>query len=209
MERRQTLGLLLVLFGLGWLFLAVTGYPFEWRRFWPVLLILLGALGIWEDGWRAFRGGGGFLFLLGAFLLLFTTDLVPWSWQTVWPAGLILLGLFGLFAEESNPSLAVLLMGVGAFLLALTTGALPGGWRTFWPVLLILFGLVALVEDLRLRRPKPVPSPPPQEARGDGEREKRLAILARVRNGEISVEEGAALLEGLRHRRDDAGEGEG
>lgn len=208
MERRQTLGLLLVLFGLGWLFLAVTGYPFEWRRFWPVILIILGILVVWEEGWTGLRGGGGFLILVGAFLLVFTADLVPWSWRTVWPAGLILLGLFALFGEAPNPSLAVVLMGGGAFLLALTTAAIQGGWGTFWPVILILVGLAALVEDMRfrVRRPSPTPSP---SVREDPDRTERLAILARVRNGEISVEEGAALLEDLKHRRDDSEEEEG
>ena len=206
MERRQTLGLLLVLLGLGWLFLVVTGYPFEWRRFWPAILIILGLLALWEEGWAGLRGGGGFLILLGAFLLVFTADLLPWSWSTVWPAGLILLGLFALFGEVSNPSLAVVLMGGGAFLLALTTGAIQGGWGTFWPVILILVGLAALVEDMRLRPRKPSPNPS-SSVREDPGRIERLAILERVRRGEISVEEGAALLEGLKSQKQAKEEG--
>ncbi|MGE5528446.1 MAG: LiaI-LiaF-like domain-containing protein [Patescibacteria group bacterium] len=204
MSRRIGFGILLILVGLGLLFLLASGYSWDWARMWPLVLVLLGLLDLIEHGWRGLRGGGGFLILVGIFLLFFTLRVLPWSLRQAWPAGLILLGIVSLFGDGPSLPWAIVLVGGGGFLLALTTGNLPGGWRQFWPVVLILAGLAALVgRDDRSPRVARVPAADQapfrhaQTAGGD----ERLAVLARIRAGEISVEEGEAILDGLKSRQ--------
>ena len=203
MGRRIGFGLLLMVVGFGLLFLQVGGYAWDWSRHWPVIIVLLGLLDLIENGWRGLRGGGGFLILVGSFLILFTMQLVPWPLRQAWPAGLVLLGLLSLLGDAPSLSWAILLIGGGAFLLAVTTDTLSGGWRQYWPVILILAGLAALIgrEDRRHDEPRvpaaPLPAqnpPPPVD---------RLEILRQIRAGEISAEEGAAVLERLGKEHED------
>ena len=154
-----------------------------------------GTLDLIENGWRGLRGGGGFLVLVGSFLLLFTMHLAPWPLRQAWPAGLILLGLLSLIGDAPSLSWAILLIGGGAFLLALTTDTLSGGWRQYWPVILILAGLAALIgrEDRQHDEPRVPPAPVPMPSASPPV--DRLDILRQIRAGEISAEEGAAILE--------------
>lgn len=203
MGRRVGLGILLILIGAGLFILQASGYTWDWYQLWPSLIILLGLLDLIENGWRGLRGGGGFLILVGGFLLLFTMRLVPWHLRQAWPAGLVLLGLLSLLGDRPSLPWAIILIGGGSFLLAVTTGKIAGGWGQLWPFILILAGLVALVgQDDRAARESRVP-PAKDDDHGvlaESEQE-RLRILARIRRGELSVEEGAAILEGLKREK--------
>ena len=206
MRRQVGFGILLILVGLGLLFLfIISGYTWDWTALWPSIFLLLGILDIIEHGWHGLRGGGGFMVLLGCFLLLFTMRLVPWPLRQAWPAGLILLGLLSLLGDDPSLSWAIILIGGGSFILALTTGRLVGGWRQFWPVILILAGLVALVshgeKPHREPRVPPAETAPRSMAASETDPPNRLEVLARIRAGEISVEEGVAILEG-REKKD-------
>ena len=194
MGRRIGFGILLMVVGFVLLFLQVGGFAWDWGRHWPLIVVLLGLLDLIENGWRGLRGGGGLLILVGSFLLLFTMQLAPWPLRQAWPAGLILLGLLSLLGDAPSLPWAILLIGGGAFLLAVTTGTLRGDWRQFWPVILILAGLAALIgrEDTRRHEPRVPPAPPSAPPPVD-----RLEILRQIRAGEISAEEGAAILERL------------
>ncbi|MGE5551840.1 MAG: LiaF transmembrane domain-containing protein [Bacteroidota bacterium] len=199
MGRRIGFGMLLVFLGVGLLFLQISGFTWDWTQLWPLVFVFLGMLDMIENGWRGLRGGGGFLLLVGGFLLLFTMGLLPWPLRQAWPVGLILLGLLSLLGERPSMPMAVVLIGGGGFLLAITTGRLAGGWRQFWPVFLILAGLVALVgRDERRPDESRVPAAAPLRSTVPPGQQDRLKILARVRAGELTVEEGAAILEELK-----------
>ena len=203
MRRRIGFGILLVVVGIGLLVVMAGGYTWNWTELWPALLILLGLLDIVENGWRGLRGGGGFLILVGGFILLFTLQVVPWPLRQVWPAGLILLGLLSLLGDRPSLPWAIILIGGGGFLLAVTTGRLGGDWRQFWPVILILAGLVALVgrdEEPREEPRVPMAVNAAQPQNPDTVQEERLRVLDRVQRGEITVEEGVIILEGLKGR---------
>jgi hypothetical protein len=206
MGRRLGFGILLILVGVTLLFLFANGFTWNWGELWPLIFVLMGLLEIIERGWHGLRGGGGFMVLVGCFLLLFTLHLVPWPLRQAWPSGLILLGLLSLLGDEPSLAWAIILIGGGGFLLAVTTGTLNGGWRQFWPVILILAGLAAFTgRDHRPRVTKAQPAPvkrpslekphPPSTIVLDDEHE-RLAILERIHNGELTVDEGAAILDG-------------
>lgn len=203
MRRRVGFGMLLVAIGIGLLFLQVSGFAWDWTQLWPSIFVLLGLLDLFENGWRGLRGGGGFLLLMGGFLLLFTMRILPWPLRQAWPAGLILLGLLGLLGERPSLPWAIILIGGGGFLLSITTGRLVGGWRQFWPVILILAGLVALVgRDERLPNEARVPAAKPPRSTLPPEQQNRLKILARIKDGELTVEEGAVILEGCKETED-------
>ena len=204
MRRRIGLGILLILAGIVLTLMLVGGYEWNWSETWPIFLILLGILDLIENGWRGLRGGGGFLLVLGGFLLLFTMHLLPWSLREAWPSGLILLGILNLLDARPNLAWAVTLICGGAFLLAITTDHIHGDWSQFWPVILILVGLAALFgrEDHqrnRKRVPAAVirvaPPPPPDPIVCEPDQADRMVVLARIRAGELTVEQGAAIIE--------------
>jgi len=205
MGRRIGFGILLVLLGAGLLFLQAGGYTWNWAQLWPLLLVLLGVLDIIEHGWRGVRGGGGLFVLAGGFLLAFSLHLAPWPLRQAWPAGLIIIGVLSLFGDRPSLPWAIILVGGGAFLLAVTTGRVAGDWHRLWPVLLGLAGLAALVSRDEADRPEPRVPPainPLSSSDGEAVQTDRLEVLARIRAGEISVDEGAAILERLKEERD-------
>ena len=203
MGRRIGFGMLLVFLGVGLLFLQISGFAWDWMQLWPLIFVFLGLLDLIENGWRGLRGGGGFLLLVGGFLLLFTMELLPWPLRQAWPAGLILLGFLSLLGERPSLPWSIILIGGGGFLLAITTGRLAGGWRQFWPAVLILAGLVALMgRDERRPEEARVPAAEPPRSPVPPDQQNRLKILTRVRAGELTVEEGAAILEGLKESSD-------
>jgi len=62
-------------------------------RYWPVALIAIGAVKVWQSRDGMGGGFGGFLFLLaGTWLLLEQTTLVRISFVELWPALLVLFG---------------------------------------------------------------------------------------------------------------------
>ena len=131
-----------------------------------MIIVLLGLLDLIENGWRGLRGGGGFLILVGSFLLLFTMQLVPWPLRQAWPAGLILLGLLSLLGDAPSLSWAILLIGGGTFLLAVTTGTIERGLATILAGHSDPGGLAALIgrEDSHRDEPRVPPAPPPAPA---------------------------------------------
>jgi predicted membrane protein len=75
-------------------------------QFWPVLLMLAGALKLAQSGDRGGKAIGGLLIAFGAALILKSTGLLIISWRTLGPLVLIALGLLVIFKANHgrNPA---------------------------------------------------------------------------------------------------------
>lgn len=78
-------------------------------QFWPVVLILAGALKLTQSGDKGGKAIGGFLIAFGAALILKSTGLLYVSWRTLGPLVLIALGVVVIFKSNlgRNPARTV------------------------------------------------------------------------------------------------------
>ena len=101
-------GIAILAFGVA-LLLSNLGVIEEWRdftRFWPILLIVAGALRLGRARFASARGFAFFLIAGGVIMLLGNLHVVRVSWNLFWPAILILVGLQHLLSNFDPPKAA-------------------------------------------------------------------------------------------------------
>ncbi len=169
MDRRNRIvpGVLLILLGV-WALLESLGV--DWLRmdaFWPVILIIVGVLGIYGGLRREPRDPGGIWFgvlaLLAGGVFLYVT-VGPGEWEemaTKWPVFPLIAGIaWGVawlvdIKQVSNlvAGVVALLVGIGGLLY--TAGRLAPAWGaalvTYWPLILVALGL-GFIAQYWLRR---------------------------------------------------------
>jgi hypothetical protein len=100
----------ILLVGVGAFFLLNNLGIFGWHdlwTYWPVILIVLGAVKLGDSIDGASRGGGIVLLLLGVAFLASNLGLIPLHIWQMWPLILIGLGVMMLWNQMSVPSLGV------------------------------------------------------------------------------------------------------
>jgi len=99
------LGIVLIAIGILVLLANLGQLPFDLQLhdWWPLILIVLGALHLYNNR-NIFDFSGLFLVLLGGIFLLATLDVICWGniWR-YWPAVLILLGISIIFRRHPVP----------------------------------------------------------------------------------------------------------
>lgn len=71
-------------------------------RYWPVILIALGAVRLADSHGSGSLAFGGILAAIGSLLLLSNLDLIYFDWRLVWPAILIALGILMLIRNTQH-----------------------------------------------------------------------------------------------------------
>ena len=120
--------------------LGVFALPMSIWGLWPVILI---AVGVWR--FAATRKWWPLLLIaLGAIFLLGNLDVIPVDIGTYWPVILIAIGVWRLLASRGRRlGFPIALIVVGAIFLALNLIDLPfGALGSVWPVLLIAIGVM-------------------------------------------------------------------
>ncbi len=87
---RVIVGLFMLTAGVLWILDRMGQIHFwDYGRYWPVFLVALGLLKVFQRGTRGF---GVVLLFFGSWALLATLDVVRFEWDYMWPAALILIG---------------------------------------------------------------------------------------------------------------------
>ena len=134
--------------------LAILDIATAWR-FWPLILVALGAGRIAEGGRRR-RFFGLLLVSMGAALQLQQLDMVALEWSDLrrwWPLSLVCLGIYWTFYSRwrgrIGPGLALLLAGGWFQLEELKLVSYP--IARLWPLALVALGLAVMLGRRRSR----------------------------------------------------------
>lgn len=103
MKPRYIAGLILILFGLGFLFdqFDIVGFSDVIGSWWPIIIVLIGVYYLSDGRHRLFHGS--FMLILGLSLLASTLHVLPGGfWGTFWPLMIIFFGLWLLTSKFSH-----------------------------------------------------------------------------------------------------------
>jgi hypothetical protein len=148
---RLAVGVGVILLGLLSLFPGIIRYVAngEIWRFWPLILVGLGAVQMARAEDAKARHGAAWLLVSGAVLLI---HFLPFglSWADGWPLWIVGAGLVDLtFPEKARDrGIGVFLLALGAVLLGWRLDSIPEGWENAWPLLVVLFGIVLVWQAL-------------------------------------------------------------
>lgn len=110
-------------------------------RFWPLLLVALGAHLALEGGNRLF---GAIVAAVGVTLQLDNLGMLNISIRDVmrlWPVVLIALGIQMLTRPKDNSVAGIILLSLGAYFLARNFGLVDFGLHQLWPIAVIAAGI--------------------------------------------------------------------
>ncbi len=153
-KKSMTPGIILIVAGLFFLFKDTFGSITIWEHLYPILMLLISGLLLWEAGRRKNDRAvfwGVVLLILGGFFLLRNFDVIPYFYaEDFWPVFLLAPGIAFILKYASNPKeWGVLIPGTILIFFGLKNMVaifFDCGWDTnfcfdnLWPLILIVIG---------------------------------------------------------------------